>query len=57
VEAAKSKKTAVRKEQSSPTCCNWKLAEGKNLTPHPTNYAGCSQAKEELLSNNPQKVP
>jgi hypothetical protein len=29
------------------------LAEGE--TPHPANYRGCSQAKEELQSKRPQK--
>jgi hypothetical protein len=32
---------------STPACCNRKLAEGEK--PHPSNYRGCSHAKEEKL--------
>jgi hypothetical protein len=32
------------KEHSTRTCCNCNLAEGEK--PHPSNYKGCSHAKE-----------
>jgi hypothetical protein len=35
------------KEFSNPSCCNCKLEEGEKL--HPSNYRGCSHAKETLL--------
>jgi hypothetical protein len=42
-------KECPEKENSSstPSCCNWKLAVGEK--PHPSNYRGCSPAKEEIL--------
>jgi hypothetical protein len=40
---------------SKPTCCNCKLAEGEN--PHPSNYRGCSHAKEEMRKRKDQRAP
>jgi hypothetical protein len=34
-------------QNSSPHCCNCKLAEGER--PHPANYRGCKLAKDEML--------
>jgi hypothetical protein len=34
------------KENSTLACCNCKLAEGEKT--HPSNYRGCSHAKEEM---------
>jgi hypothetical protein len=40
------------KEDSTPACCNCKLAEGEK--PHPSTYRGCSHAKEEMCQ---KKIP
>jgi hypothetical protein len=40
---------------SKPACCNCKLGEGEE--PHPSNYRGCSHAKEELRKRKPQRTP
>jgi hypothetical protein len=40
------------KEDSTPACCNCKLAEGEK--PHPFNYRGCSYGKEEMYR---RKIP
>jgi hypothetical protein len=40
---------------SKPACCKCKLAEGEN--PHPSNYRGCSHAKEELRKRKEQRAP
>jgi hypothetical protein len=37
---------------STPACCNCKLAEGKK--PHPSNYRGCSHAKEKARRKRSQ---
>jgi hypothetical protein len=37
---------------SYPACCNCKLAEGKK--PHPSNYRGCSHAKEKARRKRSQ---
>jgi hypothetical protein len=37
---------------STPACCNCKLAEGEK--PHPSNYRGCSHAKEEIRRRRSQ---
>jgi hypothetical protein len=34
------------KEDSTTACCSCKLADGEK--PHPSNYRGCSHAKEEM---------
>ena len=38
------KKCPEKEKDSSPNCCNCKLAEGE--APHPANYRGCKLAKE-----------
>lgn len=43
------------KENSSPSCCNCKLAEGEK--PHPANYRGCKLAKEEMLRRRTLPAP
>jgi hypothetical protein len=43
------------KISSTPACCNCKLAEGEN--PHPSNYRGCSHAKDELRKKKAQRAP
>jgi hypothetical protein len=40
---------------STLTCCNWKLAEGEKL--HPSNYWGCSDAKDEICHRRTQREP
>jgi hypothetical protein len=40
---------------STPSCCNCKLAEGEK--PHPCNYRGCSHAKEEIQRRRAQREP
>jgi hypothetical protein len=35
-------------DKSTPTCCNCKLVDGKKH--HPSNYRGCSHAREEIRS-------
>jgi len=39
---------------SNPSCCKCTVAEGEKI--HPSNYSGCSQAKEELLFREVQKA-
>jgi hypothetical protein len=41
------------KETSVPNCCNCSLREGEK--PHPSNYRGCSHAKEEALRRRSQR--
>jgi hypothetical protein len=43
------------KEDSSPACCNCKLAEEEK--PHPSNYRGCSHAKEEMRRRKIPRAP
>jgi hypothetical protein len=40
------------KEDSTPACCNCKLADGEK--PHPSNYRGCSHAKEMRRRRGPR---
>jgi hypothetical protein len=40
---------------STPPYCNCRLMEGEK--PHPTNYRGCSHAKEELQRKRSKKTP
>jgi hypothetical protein len=40
--------------QGIPSCCNCKLKDGES--PHPTNYRGCSYAKEELQRRKNQRI-
>jgi hypothetical protein len=40
---------------STPECCNCRLAEGENA--HPAIYRGCKHAKEELLKKESQGAP
>jgi hypothetical protein len=40
---------------SKPACCNWKLGDGKES--HPSNYRGCSHAREELRKKKSQRAP
>jgi hypothetical protein len=40
---------------SKPACCNCKLGEGEE--PHPSNYRGCSHAREELRKKKLQRAP
>jgi hypothetical protein len=40
--------------QRIPSCCNCKLKDGES--PHPTNYMGCSYAKEELQRRKKQRI-
>jgi hypothetical protein len=40
---------------SSPACCNCRLAEGEK--PHPSNYRGCRDAKEEMQRRQSQRTP
>jgi hypothetical protein len=42
-----------KQENSTPNCCNCKLQEGER--PHPSNYRGCSHAKEESLRRRSQR--
>jgi hypothetical protein len=42
------------KETSVRSCCNCSLKEGEN--PHPSNYRGCSHAKEESLRRRSQRT-
>jgi hypothetical protein len=39
---------------STPSCCNCKLAEGEK--PHPSNYRGCSRAKDEIRRRRSTKA-
>jgi hypothetical protein len=39
---------------STAICCNCKLADGEK--PHPSNYWGCSHAREEIRRRRSQKV-
>jgi hypothetical protein len=41
------------KEDSTPAYCKCKLAEEEK--PHPSNYSGCSQAKEEMRRRKIQR--
>jgi hypothetical protein len=43
------------KEDSTLACCNCKLAEGEQ--PHPSNYRGCSHAKEETHRRKIPRAP
>jgi hypothetical protein len=43
------------KEDSTPACCNCKLAEGEK--PHPSTYRGCSHAKEEMRWKKIPRTP
>jgi hypothetical protein len=38
---------------STPSCCNYKLDEGEN--PQPSNYWGCSLAKEDIRRRKSQR--
>jgi hypothetical protein len=40
---------------STPSCCNCKLAEGEK--PHPSNYRGCSHARDEMRNRKAQRTP
>jgi hypothetical protein len=40
---------------SIPTCCNWELVNGEE--PHPSNYRGCTHAKEERRKRRSQTAP
>jgi hypothetical protein len=40
---------------STPTCCNCRLAEGEK--PHPSNYRGCTHAKDEIQRRKSQRMP
>jgi hypothetical protein len=40
---------------STPSCCNCNLADGEK--PHPSNYRGCSLAKEEIRRRRSQREP
>jgi hypothetical protein len=40
---------------STPTCCNCRLTEGEK--PHPSNYRGCSHAKDEMQRKKSQRTP
>jgi hypothetical protein len=40
---------------STPTCCNWQLAEGEAVLP--ANYRGCKHAKEEIHKRKIQGTP
>jgi hypothetical protein len=42
------------KEDSTPACCNCKLAEGEK--PHPSNYRGCSHTKK-MCRRKIQRAP
>jgi hypothetical protein len=44
---------AQNKENSIPSCCNCTLKNGE--MPHPSNYRGCSHAKEELQRRKAQR--
>jgi hypothetical protein len=37
-----------------PTCCNCKLVDGEE--PHPSNYQGCSQTREEMRKRKLQRA-
>jgi hypothetical protein len=41
-------------KESVPSCCNCSLKEGEK--PHPSNYRGCSHAKEESLRRRSQRT-
>jgi hypothetical protein len=41
-----------KRGNSIPNCCNCKLKEGER--PHPSNYRGCSHAKEEIQRKSQQ---
>jgi hypothetical protein len=43
------------KEDSTPACCDCKLAEGEKH--HPSNYRGCSHAKEEMRQRKIPRAP
>jgi hypothetical protein len=43
------------KTSSTPACCNCELEEGEK--PHPANYCGCKNAKEEMRKKKPQATP
>jgi len=43
------------KENSTLRCCSCTLAEGGK--PHPSNYRGCSRAKEETLRRRAERAP
>jgi hypothetical protein len=43
------------KKDSTLICCNYKLAEGEQ--PHPSNYRGCSHAKEEMCRRKSPRTP
>jgi hypothetical protein len=47
--------TEKGKEDSTPACCNCKLAERKK--PLPSNYGGCSHAKEEMCQRKVLRAP
>jgi hypothetical protein len=40
--------------ESTPACCNCKLVDGEK--PHPSNYRGCSHAKDEMRKRRSQKT-
>jgi hypothetical protein len=40
---------------STPACCNCKLVDGEK--PHPSNYRGCSHAKDEMQKRKSQRTP
>jgi hypothetical protein len=42
-----------RNTVSTPACCNRKLAQGEK--PHPSDYRGCSHAKDEIRCRNSQR--
>jgi hypothetical protein len=42
-------------EESTPACCNCTLADGEK--PHPSNYRGCSHAREEVRRRRAQRAP
>jgi hypothetical protein len=43
------------KKDSTPACCNCKLAEGEK--PHPSTYRGCNHAKEEVRRKKIPRTP
>jgi hypothetical protein len=44
----------IENESSTPSCCNCKLLDGEKLLP--SNYRGCSHAREEIRRRRTQKT-